>query len=92
MYDITRAREMCGKSLLITIDNQAGVDNLTDSLQATLLPFREGLVTVELEYINQAARTLIRLGDDWKVSPSDELLSQLSILPAVSAVKMTYNG
>ena len=66
------------------------MDNLTDSLQTTLLPFREGLVTVELEYMNQAARTLIRLGDDWKVSPSDELIAQLSALPAVSAVIMTY--
>jgi DNA polymerase-3 subunit alpha len=91
VYDIARAREMCGKSLLITIDNKTGVDNLTDSLQSTLLPFREGLVTVELEYMNQAARTLIRLGDDWKVSPSDELIAQLSALPAVSAVRMTYN-
>jgi DNA polymerase-3 subunit alpha len=91
VYDIARAREMCGKSLLITIDNKTGMNNLTDSLQSTLLPFREGLVTVELEYINQAARTLIRLGDDWKVSPSDELIAQLSALPAVSAVRMTYN-
>jgi len=91
VYDIARAREMCGKSLLITIDNKTGVDNLTDSLQSTLLPFKEGLVTVELEYMNQAARTLIRLGDDWKVSPSDELIAQLSTLAAVSAVRMTYN-
>jgi DNA polymerase-3 subunit alpha len=90
VYDIARAREMCGKSLLITIDNKTRVDDLTDSLQTTLLPFREGLVTVELEYMNQAARTLIRLGDDWKVSPSDELIAQLSALPAVSAVIMTY--
>jgi DNA polymerase-3 subunit alpha len=91
VYDIARAREMCGKSLLITIDNQAGVTNLTDSLQVTLSPFREGLVAVELEYMNQAARTLIRLGDDWKVSPSDELIAQLSALPAVSVVRMLYN-
>ncbi|MDO7598231.1 MAG: DNA polymerase III subunit alpha [Pseudomonadota bacterium] len=91
VYDIARAREMCGKSLLITIDNKTGVDTLTDSLQSTLLPFREGLVTVELEYMNQVARTLIRLGDDWKVSPTDELMAQLSVLPAVSAVRMTYN-
>ena len=92
VYDMPRAREICGKSLVLKIDNEGGDHDWLQSLQATLTPFREGLTPLEIEYVNQNARTLVRLGENWKITPTDTLLSELLALPVVSAVTMTYNA
>ncbi|OUR85392.1 DNA polymerase III subunit alpha [Methylophaga sp. 42_8_T64] len=92
VYDMPRAREICGKSLVLKIDNEAGGHDWLQTLQSTLTPFREGLTPLEIEYVNQNARTLVRLGEDWKITPTDTLLSELIALPVVSAVTMTYNS
>ena len=92
VYDMPRAREICGKSLVVKIDNGEGGHDWLQSLQSTLSPFREGLTPLEIEYVNQNARTLVRLGEDWKITPTDTLLTELRDLPIVSAVTMTYNS
>lgn len=92
VYDIARAREICGRSLVISVDNRSGNNEWISSLQATISPYREGLTPLELEYGNQAARTLISLGEEWKVAPTDSLLSDLLDLPSVSAVRMRYGS
>ncbi len=90
VYDITRAREMCGKSLVVSVDNHAGSDDWVSLLKEILLPFRDGLTPLELDYSNQTARTLLSLGDDWKIRPSDTLLSDLASSPIVTTVRMKY--
>jgi len=92
VYDMPRAREICGKSLLIKINNEAGGHDWLGALQSTLTPFREGLAPLEIEYINQNARTMVRLGEGWRVTPTDTLLTELKALPMVEAVTMTYNA
>jgi len=92
VYDIARAREICGRSLVVTIDNQMGGHDWIEPLQSTINPFREGLTTLEFEYGNKHARTLMSLGDDWKVVPTDTLLAELAALPMVSAVTMKYSS
>jgi DNA polymerase-3 subunit alpha len=92
VYDMSRAREICGKSLLLRVDNNEGGHDWLTSLQSTLSPFREGLTPLEIEYVNQSARTLVRLGEEWRITPTDTLLTELGDLPVVSAVTMTYNS
>jgi DNA polymerase-3 subunit alpha len=90
VYDMPRAREMCGKSLVIKIDNQqANVDWLTN-LQSIITPFREGALPIEIDYKNSSARTLIQLGAEWMVSPSDQLLAALNELGVVSDALIKY--
>jgi DNA polymerase-3 subunit alpha len=90
VYDMARAREMCGKALVVSIvdgtDAQAGIN----ALQTTISPWKEGLTPLEIEYKNSTARTLIKLGDEWNVRPSDSLLEDLIALPMVNAVTMKY--
>jgi len=92
VYDMSRAREICGKSLLLRVDNNEGGHDWLTTLQSTLSPFREGLTPLEIEYVNQSARTLVRLGEEWRITPTDTLLTELDALPVVSAVTMTYNS
>lgn len=90
VYDVARAREMCGKALLVSIDNAIAGQDWVAFLQSTMMPFKDGLIPVEIDYRNQEARTLISLGADWKVRPEDALISDLEASPLITAVKMTY--
>ena len=91
VYDITRAREMCGKALVISIENKVNNEAFLPLLQDALSHFRDGLTPLEIEYKNKEARTLISLGDKWNVTPADTLLSDLTALPMVTTVRMKYN-
>ncbi len=90
VYDMARAREMCGKSLSITLENDQDSVDWIDSLKASISPYCGGLTPLEIEYKNKDARTLIQLGDEWNVAPTDALLAELAVLDRVSAVKMKY--
>jgi DNA polymerase-3 subunit alpha len=54
------------------------------------MPFREGITPLEIEYNNGSASTLIRLSENWKVTPTDTLLSELGEMNVVADVKMRY--
>jgi DNA polymerase-3 subunit alpha len=90
VYDVARAREMCGKALVVRVDNPSDDQSWIAFLQTTMLPFKDGLIPVEVDYRNQDARTLISLGTDWKVRPEDTLLTDLEALPIITDVKMKY--
>ena len=90
VYDVARAREMCGKALVVKIDNQSDDHGWVDFLKTTMDPFKNGLIPVEVDYRNQDARSVISLGVDWKVTPSDDLLASLESSPLVIEVIMKY--
>ncbi len=90
VYDVTRAREMCGKSLVVRVENTGQDDSWVMALQQTLQPFCSGMIPVEVDYRNQQARTVISLGDSWKVRPEDALLASLAETPSVTHVTMKY--
>ena len=91
VYDMARAREMCGKALVVSIDNKSGTDDWITHLKQALLPYREGLTPLELDYSNNDARTLLSLGEAWNIVPSDALLADLESTPNISAVRMKYS-
>ncbi|MFT7235575.1 MAG: DNA polymerase-3 subunit alpha [Methylophagaceae bacterium] len=90
VYDVARAREMCGKSLVVSVNNLSEDQAWIAFLKTAIMPFKDGLIPVEVDYQNQEARTLISLGSDWKVRPEDALLADLEASPFVTAVKMKY--
>ena len=90
VYDVARAREMCGKALVVRVDNTSDDQSWISFLQTAMMPFKDGLIPVEVDYRNQDARTLISLGTDWKVRPEDTLLTDLEAFPIITDVKMKY--
>jgi DNA polymerase-3 subunit alpha len=90
VYDVARAREMCGKALVVRVDNTSDDQSWISFLQTAMMPFKNGLIPVEVDYRNQDARTLISLGTDWKVRPEDTLLTDLEAFPIITDVKMKY--
>ena len=91
IYDMTSAREIYGNALILRINNRNGGHKWLKYLQFILTPFCEGSTPLKIEYINGNARTLVRLGEHWKITPTDTLLSELKALPIVSTITMTYH-
>ncbi len=92
VYDMARAREMCGQALIVTIDNKKGESEWISSFQKVLMPYRDGMTPIQLDYKNSDARSLIRLGNEWNITPTDSLLGDLAAEALVSAVRMKYSA
>jgi DNA polymerase-3 subunit alpha len=91
------AREASAHALLLRLavgdpDDQAGVAALVGQLRSTLGAFRGGRVPVVIEYRRSVARGLLRLGDGWRVQPTDELIKRLRRLLGADGVQVSYRG
>jgi DNA polymerase-3 subunit alpha len=91
VYDIDQARVHFAKRLEIRIGVGRAVNGFLSDLAQTLGPFREGRCPVFVRYENDDARAAFRLGDDWHVLPSDELVSRLRHLVGERNVRVRYN-
>jgi DNA polymerase III subunit alpha len=92
VFDITGAREAFGHSLQINIDNKEMASQWVEQIKNMLTPFKGGALSLELLYQNEQASTVIMLGDDWQVTPSDTLISQLAMLPESQKVTVRYRA
>jgi DNA polymerase-3 subunit alpha len=95
VFDITSARESYGRVLRLTIKADDTSEKWIERLKNVLTPFKGGGLAIELQYYNAEATTIIALGQAWQVTPSDNLLNQLSSLPDLPqklAVAMKYKS
>jgi len=90
IYDISRAREAFASRLLVTVDYEKAGNGFVNSLVKVLTPFKEGHCPVYLNYLGCTAKANIRLGDQWSVHPTDELIHRLNELAGESNVKVEY--
>jgi len=90
IYDISRAREAFASRLLVTVDYEKAGNGFVSSLAKVLTPFKEGHCPVYLNYLGCTAKANIRLGDQWSVHPTDELIHRLNELAGESNVKVEY--
>jgi DNA polymerase-3 subunit alpha len=64
--------------------------DLCKTLASTFRPYREGSTSVYIHYRNQRARVTLKLGNDWKVKPCEELIAALNELDAVKQAGFRY--
>ena len=89
LYDIGAARTAFAKELLITVD-QSNCQQVNQQLANLLMPYRSEGCPCVLDYTTPSAQARLRLGDDWRVTASDELLLSLQENFGESRVKLTY--
>lgn len=89
LYDIGAARTAFAKELLITVD-QSNCQQVNQQLANLLMPYRSEGCPCVLDYTTLSAQARLRLGDDWRVTASDELLLSLQENFGESRVKLTY--
>jgi DNA polymerase-3 subunit alpha len=93
LYSMEQARETFARSISLNWNAveqalQAGV--FIAKLKAVLQPFKGGNCLVGLNYRSAQAKATLQLGDDWRVSPTDELLVRLRALVGASDVEIKY--
>ena len=90
IFDINHARASYAKRLQIGVDEQHAANGFSADLATVLKPFREGSCPVWLQFRGQGARACVALGNEWRVTPSDELLRRLRDVAGPDSVEVVY--
>ncbi|GAB4359434.1 MAG: DNA polymerase III subunit alpha [Gammaproteobacteria bacterium] len=90
LFDIDQARQCYAKCLQIVLQGSSRSNGLTTQLKPILDAFREGSCPVWIEYHNETASTVLTLGREWRVHPSDQLLARLAQLESIRSVELLY--
>ncbi len=92
VYTVDQARERFARRLVIDLESGQGKNGVVRSLAAVLTPFREGRCPVWIHYRGEDARAEVRLGKQWQVRPTDELLHRLRELAGEGGVWLDYGS
>ncbi len=85
------ARTRYGQAVELSLDGAAVNGRLVDSLRESLAPHRDaGGLPVRLRYRNAEATGWLELAEEWKVSPTDELLIGLREVQGQDGVRLKY--
>ena len=87
LFDLQKARAQFARALKITCNGQSS----GEKLRALLTPHLKGPCPVAIEYYNKGARCEIKLGEEWKVHPRDELIASLREWLQPENVKLLYS-
>jgi DNA polymerase-3 subunit alpha len=93
VFELEQARETYAERLALCLDRRhvrGGDVELLQRLRETLEPFRGGRCGVLLEYRKSDAACRLRLGEEWRLRPSDALLKRLRDFLGAEAVKVIY--
>ena len=90
IYDISRAREAFAWRLMVTVDANRAGNGFAKDLENILKPFSNGHCPVYLQYMGPTAKARIRLGENWCVHPTDELIHRLNELAGEANVEVQY--
>jgi len=91
--DLVDAREGLARHLLLEVDASAACNGLVSRLKEIIEPFRQGRTPVCVHYCGEGACGRIRLGPEWQVRPSEDLLLRLrEILGGDTRARVEYAG
>ncbi|WP_239649909.1 hypothetical protein [Methylocucumis oryzae] len=92
LYDIEQARAAFSKAIQFNwhSDSAASAIQWLNRLRDILTEHSKGQCPVEIHYSSNQAKASLRLGDAWRVQPTDELIRKLTRLPGSSAVEIKY--
>ena len=80
LYDIDQARESFARSLAINWDS---VEDTTSNnvflhkLTEIISPYKGGNCPITLNYTSNVAKANLQLGDEWRIHPTDDLITRL---------------
>ncbi|WP_376690363.1 DNA polymerase III subunit alpha [Wenzhouxiangella sp. EGI_FJ10409] len=88
VMSVDEARSQFARRVEIEISRPPAM--LEQDLAAALQPYRPGRTPVVIHYRNQSAQALVRLGGNWHVTPSTELLAALGGVAGIGEVRLKY--
>ncbi|MEQ1530111.1 MAG: DNA polymerase III subunit alpha, partial [Methylococcales bacterium] len=93
LYSMEQAREAFARCIQLSWDsrqNQQPTTVFMAKLKTALQPFTGGGCVLAINYASVQAKSVLQLGDEWRVHPTDELLLRLKALFGVTAVEIKY--
>ncbi len=93
LYDIEQARESFSRGIQLTwatTEDKLESSTCIERLNTVLSPFKGGSCPVSINYTSKDVRAAVQLGDEWRVHPTDELISRLKSLFGATAVEIRY--
>jgi len=95
LYTIEQARARFSKHLLIEwtpAENSPAPAHsaLADELAELLKPFQGGSCPILIEYCGKGAKSLLQLGETWRIHPGEELLNRLRKHIGQERVRLQY--
>lgn len=90
IMDIEAAREkFAGRIVLRWPEGEHG-GHFVETLKTTLEPYRNGRCKIAVQYRGAGAEARLRLGEDWCVRPTRELIGKLHELVGQDGLKIIY--
>ncbi|WP_435104721.1 DNA polymerase III subunit alpha [Arhodomonas sp. AD133] len=90
VFGIGEARERFARALVLGVDSARAGNGFIPELRETLSAYRDGECPVLIDYRGEQARASLRLSEDWRVRPTDELVRRLEGLASDGAVRVEY--
>ena len=90
LYDLDGARERFAKGIRIQAESDGQADGIAAALAEALGPYRSGRCAVTVEYARPDVRGTLRLGEAWRVKPTDELLRRLRASRLIECAEIRY--
>lgn len=91
VLDMAQARENYVKGLILQINGEDLPESFTSQLQSLLKPFVGSTCPILIDYQAPTAKARLRLGGQWRVKPSDELIQRLKDRFGKDKVRLIYN-
>ena len=86
IHDLAGVRARFGRSLKLSMNGAADAKKLKKMLE----PYRNGNLRVSIAYTNENAVAEFDLGEDWKIRPDDNLMSELGKWLEPKNVQVVY--
>ncbi|MBA1148147.1 DNA polymerase III subunit alpha [Ectothiorhodospiraceae bacterium WFHF3C12] len=90
ILDIGEARNHYARRVVMGVDSAQAGNGFVHELREVLEPYCEGGCPVWLEYRGALAQAALRLGERWRVRPTDELIKRLGALTRSGSVRVEY--
>ncbi len=90
VLDISEARERFARGLSLTLDQTQLSPRFFEQLVDILTPVRAGVCPVHVHYYRPGARAQLRLGTEWRVTPTDAMLNLLRQLLGPNNVELIF--
>lgn len=90
LMTLDEARSRYAKSLAICLTEQQITPAFIKQFKPIIQPYSEGTLPIHIYYQSSQGRALIKLGIQWYICPTDELLTQLENMLGENAVELEF--
>ena len=90
IIDMGEARNHFARALEVDITSDSVDETWLDSFKQVVEPWKKGAVPIIINYAQPQAKAQFKLGDNWRVNPTDELMLALETLTGAGKVRILF--